>query len=103
MATLTITGYSDDNIEIDGAIREEIGFYPESENNACILAVSDGTVLKVVYDSYGIWRVTRLIEGAATMTKVEGDVDKDTFDVVTLTHDAFKWVVVGDQVITPKE
>lgn len=100
METLTITGYSDDNIEIDGAIREEIGFCPDSETTACILAISDGTVLKVIYDEYGIWRVTRIVEGAATMTKVEGDVDKDTFDVVTLTWESFSWVVVGDQVIT---
>jgi len=99
METLTITGYSDDNIEIDGAIREEIGFYPNNESDSRVLVVSDGTVLRVSYDEYGIWRVTRIVEGAATMSKVEGDADKDTFDVVTLTHESFKWVVVGDQVI----
>ena len=101
MQTITITGYSDDNIEIDGAIREEIPFYPKDEHDAIALVVSDGTVLSIRYDDQGIWRITPIYHGASQYSKAEGSVSEDTFDVVTLTNESFLWIVVGKQLIKP--
>lgn len=84
MAKITITGYSDDNIEIDGDISEEWGFYPDNATDSCWIAVSDGTLLRINYDADGIWRVNPVIYGSASYSKVEGSVSNDTFDVVTL-------------------
>jgi hypothetical protein len=99
MQTITITGYSDDNIEIDGAIREEIPFFPTNPHDAVALCVSDSTVLSVRYDEHGIWRVTPIYHGTAKIEKTEGSASADTFDVVTLTADKFQWICVGKQII----
>lgn len=99
MKTLQITGYSDDNIELEGAIREEIGFFPKDENDAVVLVVSDGTVLSVTYDQNGIWRIVPIYHGSAEYEKRDGSVSEDTFDVVTLRAENFQWVVVGKQLI----
>lgn len=90
---ISITGASDDLVEVEGDIREEFSWSPDGDGET-LMAVSDGTVLRVEYDKNGIWRFTRIATGTATYSKVEGDVEKDTFDVVTLEGD-IKWVVIG--------
>ena len=94
MKTVIVYGASDDLIEIEGDISEEIS--PNDESPAK-LAFSDGTVLSVVYDADGCWRVTRVVAGTATMEKVEaeGPDSKNYSDRVTLTGD-IKWVVAGN-------
>jgi hypothetical protein len=95
MAKITITGGSDDLIEIDGDIEEEFGAYlKDGDDQGFLLAVSDGTLCRIVYDQDGIWRVTRLAAGSATWVKVEGDVEADRNDVVTLEGDV-RWIVKG--------
>ena len=94
MPKVTITGASDDLIEVDGAIREEFNWY--DEDDPAYLCFSDGTVLSVEYDNHGIWRVNRIVAGTAEYSKVEGSEVEDTFDVVTLEGD-ISWVVFGKQ------
>lgn len=91
--TTTITGASDDLIELEGMIREE--FNPRSDVRN-LLAFSDGTLLEVVYDDNGIWRVTRLTAGTCEFSLVPGDVVEDTNDVATLTGDV-RWCVLGER------
>lgn len=101
MKTVTIYGASDDLIELEGDIREEIN--PRNEDEPTRLGFSDGTVLSVVYDKDGCWRVTRVAEGAAKMEKVEAaGADTDNYsDQVTLTGD-IRWCVAGDFMATAK-
>lgn len=94
-----ITGASDDLIEVDGDIVEEFGASTKGTN---LLAVSDGTLLRITYDNDGIWRIGRLVTGSAEFVKVEGDVPADTFDKVTLTGD-IKWIVVGEHYAAPSK
>jgi hypothetical protein len=95
MKTITIYGASDDLIEIEGDIREE--FY--ANEDGITIAVSDGTLLSIEYDSGGFWRVNRLVAGSATMEKTEAtDPDDDYSDKVTLTGD-IRWIVVGQRAI----
>ena len=93
MKTVTIYGASDDLIEIEGDIREEIS--PEGDEPTK-LAFSDGTVLSILYDSDGCWRVHRVMQGTATLnkTEAEGPDTKNYSDRVTLIGD-IKWVVAG--------
>ena len=88
---ITITGASDDLIEIDGDIQEEFNSWDDSPT---LIAVSDGTLLRVVYDRDGIWRFTPLVYGTAKYFKVDGSAERDTNDVVTLEGE-IKWVVYG--------
>lgn len=98
--TITITGASDDLVEIGGDVREEWGYYLDDEERGRLIAVSDGSVFRIEYAKDGIWRVNRLIAGTARMTKVEGDVEADTNDVVTLVGDV-RWVVFGTGMARP--
>ena len=92
MKKVTIYGASDDLVELDGDIRDEIGCYDEPNMK---LAFSDGTVLSVKYDDDGCWRVNRVAEGTAAMEKVDAEgPDGNYSDRVTLTGD-IKWAVAG--------
>ena len=51
-----IYGASDDLIEVDGLLRDEIGCYGIGEDEPEYLACSDGTLLGVEYD--GEWKFT---------------------------------------------
>lgn len=92
--SLKVYGASDDLVEVEGDIREE--FNP-SGNGPSYLAVSDGTVLRIIYD--GIWHIDRIKVGASSIKKHNAtDEDKDYSDVVTLTGESpFDWVVFGDR------
>jgi hypothetical protein len=93
---LKVYGASDDLIELDGNfgdVNEEIGLYPK-DNEAHYLAFSDGTVLRVVYDEDGIWRLTPIFKGALYDRKEDGVVSSDTNDVVYF-HTGVKWCVCG--------
>jgi len=99
---ITIYGASDDLIEIEGDIQEEFNWIPYNEHEFKLLAFSDGTLLRVAYDSDGVWRLNKVASGAAKFSKVEGDVEKDTPDIVTLSGVEIKWVVLGEQSATKK-
>ena len=90
---ITITGASDDLIEIDGDINEEFNSY---DCNNGLLSVSDGTLLKVKYDEDGIWRFTPMYKGTAFKGHEFGDVEADTNDKVFL-EGVIKWVVFTDE------
>lgn len=92
MSTVTIYGESDDLIELDGDLYEEIS--PGYEADTTVLSFSDGTVLTISYVS-GFWRINTIVKGTATLEKVEGTDDEDDYsDRVTLTGD-IQWCVPG--------
>lgn len=101
MKTVTVSGASDDLIELEGDIRDEIS--PRNEEDPVMLAFSDGTALSVVYDKDGCWRVNRVAEGTAKIEKVEADVaDTANYsDRVTLTGD-IRWCVAGNYMAVVK-
>ena len=98
---LKITGCSDDLIEIDGDIVEEFNCYMH-EDEERILALSDGTLLRVNYDNDGIWRFILLIKGNLFDKIIQGEVDQDTFDEVYF-KDGMKWIVLGEQKVISKK
>ena len=100
--SVTVYGASDDLIYIEGDIDEEL--YPREieggsgEADARILAFSDGTVLKILYDREGMWRIRRIASGTAEYRNVEAEDPNDRnnySDRATLTGD-IKWCVPGD-------
>lgn len=91
---LKVYGASDDLIEIEGDIEEEFGHY-QRDKDAFYLAFSDGTILSVLYDQNGIWRLTLIIKGSLYDRKEEGDVEADTNDVVYF-NDGVKWCLLGN-------
>jgi len=86
---VVITGASDDLIEVDGDIREEFTYKNDDEGD--LLAFSDGTLLHIVFARFGIWRITPLVRGTATLT-IEQQTEDEGTDVATLDGDV-RWVV----------
>lgn len=84
-----ITGASDDLIEIRGELYEEFSSY-ECQNGG--MALSDGTILNVNYDDYGIWRFAPIIKGDLFESIELGSVDEDTNDTVYFKN-GLKWCV----------
>lgn len=98
-----IHGASDDLIEVGGDWEDEIG-YEGDELDGGIVALSDGTLLKVVYD--GCWRFSLLVAGSVPFTRIEADAEDRPgsrpdgtpwySDVLTFDGD-IKWVAHSGQ------
>lgn len=93
--TVRITGASDDLIEIDGDISEE---FSGNDEEGDLIAVSDGTVLRISYTRDGIWRIVPVVHGSAklTITQAPEDDDRNYTDEAVLTGDV-RWVVHGSE------
>lgn len=91
--TTTITGASDDLIEIDGDLSEEFGYDGTPDDRGDLLGFSDGTLLRIHRDGEGVWRITRLKPGTALFALEQADHDGRT-DMATLDGD-IAWVVHG--------
>lgn len=87
---ITVTGASDDLIEVDGDIIEEFSALDTTVGG--YLGFSNGVLLRAVYDNDGIWRITPIV---GEVKIVYGSVLDDTNDVATLMSPA-DWVVFGD-------
>lgn len=73
--TVLVHGSSDDNIELDGGISDEIGAY----DGPRYLQFSEGTVIKIEYapDNTACWRAEVHQQGAATVTKLQTGWDEN--------------------------
>lgn len=89
----TVTGASDDLIEIEGELYEEFNCF--SCKNG-VMAFSDGTLLNVEYDEDGIWRFKVRVKGSLYESKEEGNVDEDINDKVHF-NSGLKWCVFSDE------
>lgn len=94
MAAITIRGHSDDIISLSGAVEDEFALQDVDEGD--LLAFSDGTLLRVLYDNDGMWRINRLHQGKAKFDKKDaaGPDDDRYSDVVRLTGE-IAWAVHG--------
>lgn len=99
---IKVYGASDDLIEIEGDIREEFSFYSRDKESR-LLAFSDGTLLRIIYDDDGIWRISLIARGRSDFSKQEGSVPEDTNDIVTLAGETISWVVLGEQSAIKKQ
>ncbi len=101
-AVLTVRGYSDDLIEVEGDISEE---FDNPAAAPSLLVFSDGTVARVVYGRGGIWRITLEAKGDADpqiqwCETADEDVEtsEDYSDVLTFTG-PITWVARAQDVL----
>jgi hypothetical protein len=102
-----IYGASDDLIELEGDIRDEIGCYgiDDDKDVKWYLALSDGTLLSVNYD--GRWRFAVVTVGGAQLSKIEATEDEGSradgtpaySDVVTLDGPKILWAALSKEVV----
>lgn len=95
---ITIAGASDDLIEVEGDLVEEFTYQSDAMDNdgGDLLAFSDGTILRIEWTRSGVWRITPVVKGTATLTIVQAPEhnDDDYSDEATLDGDV-GWVVHG--------
>jgi len=91
--SITVTGASDDLIEVDGDITEEFSPTYGTDEDSSILGFSNGVLLRVRYDQDGIWRVDPI---AGEVQIAHGSVSDDRNDVATLLTPA-DWVICGTE------
>jgi len=90
--TITIYGYSDDLIAVEGDISEEFeasGRLPDT------ITCSNGATMEIFHDYAGVWRIS-LLSGADLVTIDRApDQDDDNYsDRATVAGD-IKWIRVG--------
>ena len=81
---VTIYGFSDDLIEVEGDLWEEFGAYDTPK----MLLFSDGTELRIEYTAPGLWRITDVKIKSGAVVEHRSD---NYGDVLTLEGD-FQWV-----------
>lgn len=93
----TVSGASDDLIEVEGAIRAEFHVLGEGDDGS-LLAFSNGVVLRVCYTEEGLWRITPL-RGASGVTVTFADAeDEDCYSDRAVLHELVGWVVLGSEI-----
>lgn len=93
--TTTITGFSDDLIEIEGDINEEFTAPAWKDDlESGVLTCSDGTALRFEYDKGGLWRFFPIFMGHLFVRVDQGNEETDTCDVVHF-KDGLKWVAMS--------
>jgi len=93
----TVSGHSDDLIELDGAIYEEFNY--SFEEHGDLLAFSNGTVLRIV-NTRGVWRIS-LVAGDADIVQAREDDTDNYTDRATVT--GAKWVVFENEFVMAKD
>jgi len=104
---ITIYGASDDCLEIEGDLREEFTIDCEAVS---YLGCSDGTLIKVTYDTGGQWILRCVRYGADAIIErknAQGSDAKDRkdgspgySDVIYLKHH-IDWIVFGKGTVRP--
>lgn len=94
MASITIFGASDDLIEIEGDIREEINFVAD---HPFYLACNEGTLIYGEYNDIGLWKFLVLKCGSATSSVVSAhDPDSDNYSDRLTLEGNISWVVFSE-------
>jgi len=93
---IKIYGASDDLIEIESDNQEE--FHSEEFNvsgfESNVLALSDGTLLEIRFDRWGVWRITPLAKGNNFLYILGAETDIES-DIAFLDARNLKWIVLS--------
>jgi hypothetical protein len=101
--SFTMSGYSDDLVELNGDICDELGAYDVVSN----FVVSDGTRGTIEYTHEGVWRINILEHGTVKVDIIhptQDEIDNDTnyTDNATFTGN-IDWIIFdGGQIFKPR-
>lgn len=97
MKEVTVTGASDDLIEIDGAIVEEFYLKDDCDGDGSgdLLAFSTGVVLRITYSKSGVWRIVPVVDPAGAVTIQQAPEDDDANYTDRASVPGAEWVVHG--------
>lgn len=95
---ITLYGYSDDLIELDGDISEE--FNPAKGTDGDLVAFSNGVVLRIRYRT--CWRIELVHgQGLVEIVPCPEDDPENYSDRATITGPV-EWVICGNEIARPQ-
>jgi hypothetical protein len=97
---IEVYGSSDDLVELEGAISEEFT-YDGNDEEGCLLAFSNGVVLRIKYGDQGVWRITPVAGGPVAITQAPED-DESNYSDRALVAGEIAWVVFGSSIAKAK-
>jgi hypothetical protein len=101
--TFKMFGYSDDNVELEGDISDELGAYDVVSN----FVLSDGTRGTIEYTKEGVWRINILEQGNVKVNIIhptQEEIDNDTnYSDQAIFTGRIEWIVFdGGQIFKPR-
>lgn len=94
MGSITVYGASDDLIEVEGDIDEEFSY--KNDEYGDVLGFSDGSLIRILYDRDGVWRITPLVKGTNVIEVTQAlSGDEDNYSDRATLDGAIKWVLHG--------
>lgn len=97
--TLRVYGASDDLVEIEGSIRAEFDYTGDNG----LLAFSDGTVLRIQYTNPGVWRITPVVRGTASVSiDLCSEELSNGYTDVAIIKGHVDWVVFASHIQTAR-
>jgi hypothetical protein len=98
--TTKIYGASDDLVEIEGDIHDEVGCYGTDESeHGVLLSFSDGTIIEVKYGKLdlGIWGIKIHRKGDLFESLTEcSDEEAEIYSDIANFKDGIKWVIASN-------
>ena len=97
-SSVTIFGYSDDLIEVEGAVRGE---FTLPSGDEAFVALSNGVVVRILYSRSGVWRINLVSKPgdvAVSVTSAPEDDDDNYTDRCVVTGGDIAWAVLGTDV-----
>ena len=97
-SSVTIYGYSDDLIEVEGAVRGE---FTLPSGDVAFVALSNGVVVRILYSRSGVWRINLVSKPgdvAVLVTSAPEDDDDNYTDRCVVTGGDIAWAVLGTDV-----
>jgi hypothetical protein len=96
--SVTIYGAGDDLIKVDGDVDEKFTIAAAAPEDGAVLAISEGTVLRITRDSNGVWRINPVVRGsgALSITQAPREGDADNYSDHATIRGLILWVVLGN-------
>jgi len=100
--SVTIYGAGEDLIKVDGDMYGKFTVDAATSTDGAVLALSEGTVLRIRHDDHGVWRITPVFHGGGMLSikqaPREGDANNHS-DRVTV-QGLILWVILGNSIVT---
>ncbi|MCA1603776.1 MAG: hypothetical protein LC776_19770 [Acidobacteria bacterium] len=99
--SVTSYGAGDDLIKVEGDVDEEFTGAAASTDGA-VLAIPDGTVVRVRRDGNGVWRINPVARGGRLLSLKQAprEDDEDNYSDHATIHGLITWVVPGNSIAT---
>lgn len=97
---LKIYGASDDLIEVESDNQREFHSEEFQADQTNVLGFSDGTLLEIRYDKWGVWRITSVVRGLNFIRIEPAETDIKS-DYAFIDAHNIEWIILSKEEIRP--